>query len=165
MDQTARIWDVETGKKLQEYEMQAGARCVSFSSGDKMLAVVQDPFQDQTSCIKIFDTSSSSKEPIKKIDCDYGCPKFNRALFGPLNKRLIVCNEGGGLLGYDVASGECEVERCDNEMEIPDLTFAADQMTFIVGCKDHTATLYDTASMEPVKKYLSDRYCPLGFRV
>ena len=157
MDQTARIWDVETGKKLQEYELQAGARCVSFSSGDKMLAVVQDPFQDQTSCIKIFDTTSGSKEPIKKIDTDYGLPKINRALFGPLNKRLIVCNEGGGLLGYDVATGECEIERCDNEEEIPDFTFAADQMTFIVGCKDHTSTLYDTVTMEPIKKYETDR--------
>ena len=133
MDQTARIWDVETGKKTSEFELDAGARCVSFSSGDKILAVVQDPFQDQPSCIKLYDTSSNSV--IRQMNADYGMPKFNRALFGPLNKKLIVANEGGGLLGYDVASGECEVERCDNEMEIPDINFSADQMTFIVACK------------------------------
>lgn len=155
MDQTARIWDVETGKNTRSFELHAGARCVSWSSGDKMLAVVQDPFQDQTSCIKLFDTTSG--QMIKQIDTDYGLPKINRALFGPLNKKLIVCNEGGGLLGYDVATGECEVERCDNEMEIPDFNFAQDQMTFIVACKDYTATLYDTHTMEPIKKYESDR--------
>ena len=157
MDQTARIWDVETGKIVNEYELQAGARCVSFSSGDKMLAVVQDPFQDQPSCIKLFDIASGSQKPIKQIDADWGQAKINRALFGPLNKRLIVCNENGSLLAYDVASGECEVERCDNEMEVPDFNFAADQMTFIAGCKDYTATLYDTHTMEPIKKYETDR--------
>jgi len=155
MDQTARLWDVETGKKISEFELQAGSRCVSIASGDKMLAVVQDPYQDQQSCVRIFDVTSNKE--IKKIEMDYGCPKANRALFGPLNKKLIVVNEGGGLLGYDVASGKCEVERCDNEMEIPDLSFSHDQMTFIVACKDHTATLYDTHSMEPIKKYQSDR--------
>jgi len=155
MDQTARLWDVETGKKLSEFELQAGSRCVSIASGDKMLAVIQDPYQDQQSCVKIFDISSNKE--IKKIDMDYGCPKANRALFGPLNKKLIVANEGGGLLGYDVASGECEVERCDNEMEIPDMNFSHDQMTFIVACKDHSATLYDTHTMEPIKKYEADR--------
>jgi len=155
MDQTARVWDVETGKKLSEYELQAGARCVSIASGDKMLAVVQDPFQDQQSCIKIFDMTSGSM--IKQINMDHGCPKANRALFGPLNKRLLVANEGGGLLGYDVASGECDIERCDNEMEIPDFNFSQDQMTFIVACKDYSATLYDTHTLEPIKKYETDR--------
>jgi len=155
MDQTVRLWDVETGKHISEFELQAGSRCVSIASGDKMLAVVQDPYQDQQSCVRIFDVTSNQE--IKKIDMEYGCPKANRALFGPLNKKLIVVNEGGGLLGYDVASGECEVERCDNEVEIPDLSFSHDQMTFIVACKDHTATLYDTHSMEPIKKYQSDR--------
>ena len=70
---------------------------MSFSSGDKMLAVVQDPFQDQTSCIKIFDTTKGGNEPVKKIEMDYGLPKANRALFGPLNKKLIVVNEGSSL--------------------------------------------------------------------
>ena len=76
MDQAARVWDVETGKKLSEYELQAGARCVSIASGDKMLAVVQDPFQDQQSCIKIFDMTSGSM--IKQINMDHGCPKAKR---------------------------------------------------------------------------------------
>jgi hypothetical protein len=54
-----------------------------------------------------------------------------RASFGPLNKRIIVSNEGGGLLSYDVESGECIDERCDLEMEIPDFTFSSDQMLLI----------------------------------
>jgi hypothetical protein len=90
--------------------------------------------------------------------------RYDLALYA----RYDLAGEGASLREkgrYRAKKISCEVERCDNEMEIPDFTFAADQMTFIVGCKDHTATLYDTASMEPVKKYLSDRYCALGFRV
>ena len=61
-------------------------------------------------------------------------------MFGPNNERLIVSTEGGSLLSYDVASGECVDERCDVEMEIPDITFSSDQMLFIaavspVSCK------------------------------
>lgn len=52
-------------------------------------------------------------------------------MFGPSNERLIVSTEGGALLSYDVASGECIDERCDVEMEIPDITFSTDQMLFI----------------------------------
>ncbi|KAJ1492826.1 quinon protein alcohol dehydrogenase-like superfamily [Baffinella frigidus] len=157
MDQTGRIWDVETGKILREWKLDAGARGVSIALGDKRVAVLQDPFGDTPSCVKIFDIESFSEEPVQTIQMDYGCPKATRAMFGPSNERLIVSTEGGALLSYDVASGECIDERCDVEMEIPDITFSTDQMLFIAACKDNTATLYDTTTLEPLKTYKSDR--------
>eukprot|EP00960_Hanusia_phi_P065456 766099-Hanusia_phi.AAC.3 len=156
MDSTARIWDVETGKVLRELKTQAGNRCASFATGDKRIAVLTDQWGDQPCCIQIFDTESG-EGPVMRIPMDVGVAKATRALWGPLNKKLLVSNESGGLLSYDAASGECLIERCDFEQEIPDFTFSQDLMTFIVASKDHTAMLYDTETLEPIRKYVSDR--------
>mmetsp|Transcript_14480 Transcript_14480/g.28928 ORF Transcript_14480/g.28928 Transcript_14480/m.28928 type:complete len:320 (+) Transcript_14480:51-1010(+) len=157
MDQTARIWDVETGKVLREWKLEAGARCVSLALGDKRIAVLTDPFQDNPSQISIFDTASNSDEPLQKINMDFGVPRTNRALWGPLNERIITCTDGGGLLSWDVEKGECIDERADHEGGIGDFSFALDQMTLITASQDMSATLYDTMTLEPIKTYKSDR--------
>ena len=87
-------------------------------------------------------------------------------MFGPNNERLIVSTEGGSLLSYDVASGECVDERCDNEMEIPDITFSSDQMLFIAavspasyhfGCSVRAAPLPVAAHAASLHKPSSHR--------
>eukprot|EP00287_Rhodomonas_sp_CCMP768_P003203 CAMPEP_0196720788 /NCGR_PEP_ID=MMETSP1091-20130531/3497_1 /TAXON_ID=302021 /ORGANISM="Rhodomonas sp., Strain CCMP768" /LENGTH=319 /DNA_ID=CAMNT_0042062109 /DNA_START=32 /DNA_END=991 /DNA_ORIENTATION=- len=157
MDEIARIWDVETGKPVREWKCDSGVRCVSLALGDKRIAVLTDPFQANPSVVNIFDTESSSSEPIQKIKMDYGMPRTNRALWGPCNKRIITCTDGGGLLSYDVEKGECIDERADTEMGIPDITFSLDQMTFIAASQDMSSTLYDTTTLEPIKTYKTDR--------
>jgi WD40 repeat protein len=75
MDQTGRVWDVETGKILREWKLEAGARATSMALGDKRVLFLQDPHGDTPSTIKIFDVESFSEEPIQKIQMDFGVPK------------------------------------------------------------------------------------------
>lgn len=151
MDAAARLWDVETGKMRRQWDTEIGVRCVSLASGDKRLAVLCDPRGDEPSLIKIYDTASSSDKPANIIPMDSGS-RVNRALFGPLNKQLLTCNEAGAVLSWDPVSGECTMERCEHEDNCGDITFSLDQMTFITASKDQSAIVSSLA----VKKAEAD---------
>lgn len=125
----------------REWKCDAGVRCVSFALGDKRFAVLTDPWGENPSVVNIFDTESNSDEPIQRIPMDFGVPRTNRALWGPLNKRIITCTDGGGLLSWDAEKGECIDERADHEGGIPDFTFSLDQMTLITASQDMSATV------------------------
>ena len=176
MDYSARLWDVETGKMFREWNLESGARCVSLSCGDKQLAVLTDPWGDQSSMIHIFDVSSDKL--ISKIAMP-SASRTNRALWGPLNKSIITCNESGSLMSWDPNTKQCTIERNDHNLAIPDFTFhQKDQMTLITASTDMSATvcsrlchwviskftlslvlrqLYDTVTLEPLKSYKTDR--------
>eukprot|EP00291_Cryptomonas_curvata_P023128 CAMPEP_0172156390 /NCGR_PEP_ID=MMETSP1050-20130122/3175_1 /TAXON_ID=233186 /ORGANISM="Cryptomonas curvata, Strain CCAP979/52" /LENGTH=438 /DNA_ID=CAMNT_0012825435 /DNA_START=192 /DNA_END=1507 /DNA_ORIENTATION=- len=155
MDYSARLWDVETGKMFREWNLESGARCVSLSCGDKQLAVLTDPWGDQSSMIHIFDTASDKL--ISKIAMP-SASRTNRALWGPLNKSIITCNESGSLMSWDPSTKQCTIERNDHNLAIPDFTFhQKDQMTLITASTDMSATLYDTVTLEPLKSYKTDR--------
>eukprot|EP00284_Hemiselmis_tepida_P009081 CAMPEP_0174928798 /NCGR_PEP_ID=MMETSP1355-20121228/26074_1 /TAXON_ID=464990 /ORGANISM="Hemiselmis tepida, Strain CCMP443" /LENGTH=318 /DNA_ID=CAMNT_0016174975 /DNA_START=98 /DNA_END=1054 /DNA_ORIENTATION=- len=155
MDQCARLWEVETGQELRKWEMGTGVRCVSIATGDKRVAVLADPWGDEPSTIKIFDTSSNEK-PVQVLKMDHGA-RVNRALWGPLNRQIITCTENGGVLSWDPDQGECTHERDDHEQNVSDITFGLDQMTFISASTDQSAILYDTVTVEPIKTYKADR--------
>ena len=139
MDATARLWDVETGKMTREWALESGARCVSLSCGDKQLAILTDPWGNQSSTIHIYDTTSDrliSKIPMPSAS------RTNRALWGPLNKSIITCNEAGALMSWDPDTKQCTIERSDHSLGIPDFTFhQKDQMTLITGSTDMSATV------------------------
>jgi WD40 repeat protein len=140
MDYSARLWDVETGKMFREWNLESGARCVSLSCGDKQLAVLTDPWGDQSSMIHIFDTSSDKL--ISKIAMP-SSSRTNRALWGPLNKSIITCNESGSLMSWDPSTKQCTIERNDHNLAIPDFTFhQKDQMTLITASTDMSATVH-----------------------
>ncbi len=138
MDQSTKLWEVETGQIIRSWTVDSGVRCVSIASGDKRIAALCDPWDKNPSTIKIFDTSSSSEKPIMVMPMDPGA-RVNRALWGPLNKQIITCNEQGAVLSWDPTSGECTHERCEHEQNVGDITFSLDQMTFISASADMSA--------------------------
>jgi hypothetical protein len=137
MDQSAKLWEVETGQAIRTWNTDSGVRCVSLASGDKRLAVLCDPYGENKnpSSVRIYDTSASSEKPIMVLPMDPGV-RVNKALWGPLNKQLITCNERGSILSWDPNSGERTHERCEHEQNCADITFSLDQMTFISASTD-----------------------------
>ena len=45
------------------------------------------------------------------------------------------------MMSWDVASGECMIERADHDQNIGDFTFSQDQMTLIAASNDYNATV------------------------
>ena len=52
-DQTAKLWDVKTGKALYTFVFDSPARSVDFSVGDKLAVITTDPFMEKTSAIHV----------------------------------------------------------------------------------------------------------------
>ena len=52
-DQTAKIWNVQTGEQLFSFNFGSPARAVDLSVGDKLAVITTDPFMDLPSAIHV----------------------------------------------------------------------------------------------------------------
>lgn len=52
-DQTAMLWDVQTGTSLFTFNFDSPARAVDFSVGDKLAVITTDPFMGLSSAIHV----------------------------------------------------------------------------------------------------------------
>lgn len=52
-DQTAKLWDVQTGAPLYTFNFDSPVRAVDFSVGDKLAVITTDPFMEHSSSIQV----------------------------------------------------------------------------------------------------------------
>lgn len=52
-DQTAKLWNVQTGAQLYSFNFDSPARAVDFAVGDKLAVITTDPFMELTSAIHV----------------------------------------------------------------------------------------------------------------
>lgn len=52
-DQTAKLWNVQTGQQLFTFNFDSPARSVDFSVGDKLAVITTDPFMELSSAIHV----------------------------------------------------------------------------------------------------------------
>lgn len=52
-DQTAKLWNVETGAQLFTFNFDSPARSVDFAVGDKLAVITTDPFMELNSAIHV----------------------------------------------------------------------------------------------------------------
>lgn len=52
-DQTAKLWDVQTGQQLFTFNFDSPARSVDFAVGDKLAVITTDPFMELPSAIHV----------------------------------------------------------------------------------------------------------------
>lgn len=65
-DQTAKLWDAETGALLETFAFESPARAVDFSEGDKQVLISTDPFLGAASAIHVKTIDDS-----KYLDCSF----------------------------------------------------------------------------------------------
>lgn len=52
-DQSAKLWNVQTGEQLYSFNFGSPARAVELSVGDKLVVITTDPFMDSPSAIHV----------------------------------------------------------------------------------------------------------------
>lgn len=52
-DQTAKLWNVQTGAQLFTFNFDSPARSVDFAVGDKLVVITTDPFMELTSAVHV----------------------------------------------------------------------------------------------------------------
>ncbi|KAJ9554707.1 hypothetical protein OSB04_009321, partial [Centaurea solstitialis] len=53
VDQSAKLWDVESGRQLFSFGFDSPARAVEFGVGDKIVVITTDPFMGLASAIRV----------------------------------------------------------------------------------------------------------------
>jgi translation initiation factor 3 subunit I len=165
-DNTARLWNAETGEPLVSFQHQAPVHFVNFSLGDKMLLTVTDPFMTQPPSIYIYHLAgtscdavrSSSTTPVRVIEVEGAHKsKMTRALWANLNKTILSCHADGLIREWDSETGK-EIRSieahtgCINDMQI-----SLDGIFLITAASDNTAKLWDLKTMNHIKTYQTER--------
>lgn len=140
-DNTAKLWELETGKELFSFTHKSAVRSVGFATGDKMILTVGDKAMGQQPEIFIYklesDLADQQDTPIKSFLGHE--QKVNRAFWGNLNQTIISASDDGTVRVWDVESGK-EIGRAhDHQKGINNLSFSKDMSMFVTASKDNTA--------------------------
>lgn len=65
-DQTAKLWNVQTGQQLFSFNFDSPARAVDFSVGDKLAVITTDPFMELPSAIHV---KCIARDPSERKTC------------------------------------------------------------------------------------------------
>jgi len=164
-DQTARLWDVETGQNLFSFKHKSGVRSVRFAHGERMCLTVQDNTFNTQPSIFIHnlqeDLSTQSDDPVRTFtpgpEKGDRPAKINAALWGALNHTIISCDDDGVVRQFDVEHSKQTRQVQEHKKAIASMQFSKDQTMFITASHDCTAKLWDSKSLKVLKTYSSDR--------
>lgn len=160
-DMSTRLWDVNSGAQLFQWNHNVPSRFVNWATGDKLLLNVTDAVMKQFPTIGIYrladDLSDQSPSPSLLIEGKNKDVKINSALFGPLNETIFANFSDGTVAVYDTETGAVRSQFRAHEKDVTGFKFSWDQYTFVTGSKDNTCKLWDTRSLEKLKEYVSGR--------
>jgi len=155
-DETAKLWEVETGKLLKTFVHESPVRSVDWSCGDQLILTAQAKLGGKSAVLRIFRISENSAAqldtPLKVIMPDADVP-IQRALWGPLNDRIYTANDDGSIRIYDPETGKQLMKADIHKKSIRDMQWDKTQTVFITASSDKTAKLVDTRSLEVIKTY------------
>ncbi|CAN6468751.1 unnamed protein product [Victoria cruziana] len=161
-DQSAKLWDVETGTQLYSFGFAAPARAVEFSEGNKLAVITTDPFVELPSAIHVKriakDPSEQIGESVLIIKGPQG--RINRAVWGPLNKTLVSAGEDAVIRIWDSETGKLLREsdkETGHQKTITSLSKSSDGSHFITGSQDKSAKLWDMRTLTLLKTYVTER--------
>lgn len=154
-DNSARLWDCETGKEVQRFETNSAVRTCGFSHSGKFLMYSTDSTMNNMCEIYLYDI----REPesyIRKIVIDGS--KVTSAIWGAFDQYIITGHEDGTVAKYDILKSETQLDRVkEHRALISDLQNSKDQTMFITASKDSSAKLFDADRLQLLKNYRTER--------
>lgn len=161
-DQTAKLWNVETGTQLFSFNFESPARAVDLAIGDKLVVITTDPFMELPSAIHIKriekDLSKQTADSVLTITGIKG--RINRAVWGPLNSTIISGGEDSVVRIWDSETGKLLREsdkETGHQKAITSLCKSADGSHFLTGSLDKSARLWDIRTLTLIKTYVTER--------
>uniref|UniRef100_A0A2P2KY68 Serine-threonine kinase receptor-associated protein n=1 Tax=Rhizophora mucronata TaxID=61149 RepID=A0A2P2KY68_RHIMU len=161
-DQTAKLWNVQTGTQFFTFNFDSPARSVDFSVGDRLAVITTDPFMGVTSAIHVKritrDPADQIAESVLLLKGPQG--RINRAVWGPLNRTIISAGEDAVIRIWDSETGKL-LKESDREIghkkAITSLAKSVDGSHFLTGSLDRSAKLWDTRTLTLIKTYVTER--------
>lgn len=158
-DNSCRIWDTETGKQLHELETKSAVRTCGWSFSGNLAMFSTDKAMSQECEICIYDVRDNyqmtNKEPYLLIPVPKA--KVTAAVWGHLDDMLITGHESGDLIQWDVTCGDMLRVVGEHKKQINDIQMNANQTAIIAASKDCTAKMFDTATLDIIKTFKTER--------
>ncbi|CAN6292803.1 unnamed protein product [Urochloa humidicola] len=161
-DQTAKLWEVSTGRELFSFRFDAPARSVEFAIGDALAVITTDNFMDHVPTVQVKhiaeDLEDQTDESALVITGIKG--RINRAVWGPLNRTIITAGEDATIRIWDSETGKLLKEsdkESGHQKTITSLSKSADWSHFLTGSLDKSAKLWDTRTLTLIKTYVTER--------
>lgn len=157
-DNSAILWDAQTGKQLQKWDFKSPVRCVEFSPGDNIIAIATAKLMGQESIVYLYEHNmnsvAQSTEPIGMLEGHEGT--IVRLHWYPTGEVILTGSEDRTVRKWDTRTGEeIDVVTAHNA-EIKDVQFSPDCLTFVTASKDNSARLWDYDTLELLKTFTVD---------
>ncbi|CAJ0950783.1 unnamed protein product, partial [Mesorhabditis belari] len=161
-DNSVRLWDTETGKCLNAVNMPTPARSVSMSCSGNLVAYTTMKMTKNLSTLCVVDIRDpeqmllENNMPMFRAQLDHGAVA---SLFSHLDDKVVIGNEAGVLLQYDVRNPDMPINANEktHKYAINDLQLSPCGAFIIAACRDKTASLLDVNSLDQLKQYRSER--------
>lgn len=157
-DNSAILWKADTGEKLYQWDFMSPARSVSFSPGDRYIAVATTKLMGQPSNVYIFEhdmkSDTQNEKPVQTLAGHEAT--IVRVAWYPTGEYVLTASEDGTVRRWNAETGE-EIARMEAHTKtITDCQFSADHSMFITSSKDHTAKLWSFHDFKLLKTYAVD---------
>jgi translation initiation factor 3 subunit I len=160
-DNTARLWDVSTGKCKHIIETETAVRWVAFSQGDERLALITDATMGKPALLLVYDWQKDIKTPIMRVAFEGGSEKKPTVVaWTDCNEAIITGHQDGILVLWNPETGDKVRESAagtGHSDQIKDIQFSPDGSYFITASKDTTAKIFDPVTLEVIKSYKTER--------
>ena len=158
-DNTARLWSVETGETVFEWEFKTPVKSVDFAMGDRMAVIMTDQRKDQPGQLHIFAISKDSKNqsdiPMQSITLPGS--RATIARWGTLNKVIYTGHEDGTINMWNPLVGTKLKSATPHSDSVQDLQLSHDMTYIVTASKDCTAKVFDAETLKEMTSYKSDR--------
>lgn len=158
-DNSARLWDVSSGKCKQVLETETAVRSMAFSMGDKSLALVTDATMGKPSMMFIYDYQTETK-PRLQVELGTAENKATVIAWTDCNEAIVTGHQDGSLNLWDPLTGKkilgSPAGTAHRDL-IKDIQFSPDMSYFITASKDTTSKIFDAATLTCVKTYKTER--------
>lgn len=158
-DSTVRVWDVQTGREKQIFQLDTPSRCCAFGYDGNVIFYTNDDVMGKPCEIHLADIRSRPSEgSAGRINVSQrGLRKVTSGLWGTLDEFIVTGHENGELVQWDIKAMDDVRREKPHNSQIMDLQ-ANKELTFLVSSsKDFTAKLFDIETLEHLKTYTTER--------
>jgi len=130
-DNTARLWDVETGKQIQRLEHDGSVYGVAFSPDGKKLATASSD-----SSARLWDVRTGKQ--LQRLEHDRS---VNAVAFSPDGQKLATASHDRTARLWDVGTGK-QLQRLEHDRSVNAVAFSPDGQKLATASDDKTACIW-----------------------
>ncbi|KAF3833577.1 hypothetical protein F7725_024781 [Dissostichus mawsoni] len=151
--------DCGTVRPLALLETNSAVRTCGFDYSGNIIMFSTDKQMGYQCFLNFFDLRDPQQiednQPYQSIPCNDH--KITSAAWGPLGEFVIAGHENGEFNQFSAKDGEILKKVKEHTKQINDLQTSVDLTMFISASKDNTAKLFDSATMDHIKTFKTER--------